>query len=660
MIFSLCLTVVTMTQTETQSYQDDLAALLGVLSGATKDDPINACQTFMHAHPQRSEGYFILGVLTYLSGYVGSAIEMVEKAHDIDPDVREYALALASLYSISGRLNDALYFAKVGAVMESDPQMAGILPPGLQNFVQAAGGKELHRHYIDASMAFNRREFALAIAECELELKMDPSYVPALELYGRTLIEVGEHGRAISCFQAVQQHDPDCSADVQLSLADSFCHLGLFEDAKPYIEAALHKDPASVDIGVRAYGMLASMPDSRQACGKVLATLQQNALRLEQPYFDYAPPQDRKIRIGFLSDKFYNCFEGIALNALVQRMDRNVFEPYAYIQNINKDHMTQTVINTADSSREVFDINDKTLSLIMQRDEIDILVDMCGFGPGQRLSFLAHQPCGVRVSWLAPPHDGAQPGVKYVVTDDSTHDVQSRLLQQDQNQECIRLKSPLFTLPPVKGYGPPAPLPASQKGHVTFGAQMDFRALSSGLAGLWGRLLDSVEGSVLRMNVGDGISNEGVNRLSEIFEPLGLLDRIQLYTPDEDERMGGFFDQVDVYLASSFDTPKGVLEALWMGAPCITKVDDSQSMRNTASTVLTGAGAPSWVCRNDDELCAVAKDIVSDLSALAIRRTGLREQVEQSALMNLDGFALEFQGQLANVLLRHISAEGDL
>jgi len=641
-----------MSETPSQSHQDALAELLKVLSGDTAENPLNATQSFLHNHPERSEGYFILGVLTYLSGYIGDATNMIEKAHEIDPDVREYALALSSLYVKSDRLNDSLYFAKLGTVLDSYPDMAGILPPDLKNFVEAADQSAIHNHYVAASLAFVRQELSTVIAECELELKMDPSFVPALELYARALIEQGDYGSAIPVLQRALQLNPEDAAETGLSLAEAILHLGLFEQSQAYIEKAVQSAPDAIDINAKAFYLLAGMPKARQAQARARAVLEQAGLREEEPYFPYTPSDDGKIRIGFISDKCYDCFEGVALAGLLRRFDKSLLEAHVYIQNTNKDGVTQTLKTWAESAREVYDVNDKTLALILQRDRVDILVDMCGFGANQRLSLIAHKPCGLRVSWLAPLHGGGQPGIDVIVTDASTDVSQSRFFEGSQTS--MELRKPVFAGKPVQGYLDPVAPPCEKKGYVTFGAYLDFRALSSSDGVLWARLLESIPDARLRLHIGTHISEISLARLNEIFEPQGLLDRIELYTPDEDERLGGYFDQVDVFLAAQSEKANTIVEALWMGVPCLVRSDANAPYVTYSGAVVRAAGIPSWVCEDDDQFLSVAQFLASDRAELSGLRGVLRGQVVKSQLMDMDGFSLEFQGRLAELFFRQI------
>jgi len=636
-----------MSDSSENTHVSDLSGLLAVLGGQTDQDPILATQEFIQKHPDRSEGYFVLGVLTYLSGYVGDAMGMIERAHDLDPDVREYAQALSSLYSMSGRLNDALYFAKLGVVLDTHPEMSGVLPADLQNFVESAGTRELHSHYVKAALAFNCRNFESVIAECDTELKLDPSYMPAQQLKASAFLELEDYVSVVPLLQQLIEVNPSENSRYRIDLSLAMSHLGLFEHAREMLETAIQDSPDSLDINTKALSLVSLLPEAEPLIASAWANMRQNGADESEPYFQYTPFTKPNLHIGFLTDKCYECFEGRALSSLLKRFSPETFKTYVYIQNINEDYVTQAIKNHAGYARDVFDINDKTLALIMQRDSIDILVDMCGFGANHRLPLMAHKPGGVRINWLAPTYGFAQPTVNYVVAEKSTHNAYAACL--GNGQEILMLDGPLFAREEIKGFPPPVAPPVLDNGYITFGVQMDFRALCSGDGQVWARLLEAVPNAKMKINVGDAISEFALMRLKEIFDPLGLTDRIELHSSDEAKSLGDFSEGVDLFLVSQFDHISTIIETLWMGIPCLTYQRDTHGAIPMDAAILRAAGIPSWVCKSVDDFVAMGVSLASNTQELSGLRTALRPQVAQSALMNADNFAQKFQEMLVGL-----------
>jgi predicted O-linked N-acetylglucosamine transferase (SPINDLY family) len=57
------------------------------------------------------------------------------------------------------------------------------------------------------------------------------------------------------------------------------------------------------------------------------------------------------------------------------------------------------------------------------------------------------------------------------------------------------------------------------------------------------------------------------------------------------------------------------------------------------STILQGLGHPEWIANSEAEYIQIAADLAADLPRLATLRTGLRTEMQHSALMDEAGFA---------------------
>ncbi|MBF0249261.1 MAG: tetratricopeptide repeat protein [Alphaproteobacteria bacterium] len=639
-----------MERDETSQFESALSELLDLFATNPSGTLLNETHAFLQRYPGNSEGYFLLGLVSYHAGRLGDAEEMFRKAHDIDPEIVEYSTALSCLHSQAGRLNDALYFAKLGAVGASREDLRDQLPLALRNFIDAVQKAGFHHHYVNASIVFHHRQYARALGECELELKIHPDYLPAKVLMGRILLKLGDYGRALTYLLSARDQDGGTGEDVSLLLAEAAWRLGYFEQADQFLTLALERDKPSLDGHARAVLMRAAMEGDAARTNEGVRAFEDRFLGGFEPYFPVSPSRDRKIRVGFLSDKCYSNLDGRALLALVSRMDQKIFESYVYMQNANKDSTTQKLINAAQWCQPVYDVDDKTLSKIMNRDGIDVLFDMCGFDEGGRLALVAHRPASLNFSWPAPPLGGLQPAIDWVVTDGATHAEQARVVPAGRG--LFRLKAPLFAIQPIGGFGDPAPAPSLEKGHLTLGMRLDLRDLTPAYLETLRELMDKLPGARLRLHIGQYVSDVLLARLNEVFEPLGVLERIDLHSPDEKERMGGFLDQVDLYLASRMEAPDTVLEALWMGAPCLLFDDGRSSIVSKSRVVLESAGLGRWICRSGGDLVNQALEEVKEPARLEAHRKNLRALVMASPLMNVDAFVMDFQVQLANMFFR--------
>ncbi|MCW8917029.1 MAG: hypothetical protein OQK24_14395 [Magnetovibrio sp.] len=639
-----------MSQVEETKFNDDLTELIETIFGKDKAAASNAaaaCQSFIQSYPAYSQGYYVLGIFSYLNRRVGDATEMISQAFEIDPEIQEYGLALSGLNALAGKLNDALYFAKVGSVGESDPLLKTILPPELSNFVIASDRAAVNKHYIQALRFFDGHQYQDALTECELELKMDASHEPTLYLYARIFIAIADYGRAISVLQKIISDNPDCKTTVLVELSYALAQLGLSDQAQQYMQEVLKRSNISVEDGCYVLRVCELLPGGKDLAKQVWAILNESHLQDIKPYYEYPPSIDGKIRVGILSDKFCDGFEGQALLAQLKRMDRSVFDVYGYIQNINRDNITTAIQNETVFSRKVYDINDKTLALTMKRDGIDFVIDMCGIGPSQRIEFIASQPGVKRISWLAPGYGLGQPGIDYVLSDNASHQMLSS--NSDETQKCLLLENTLFSMPVIEGYKDVTPLPALKNNYITFGTRLDLAALSNGDGELWARVLQAYPNAKLRINLGEVASDMSIVLINQIFEPLGVQDQIDLHIADSDDQYGAFYDQVDIALLSRNISVGNLFEAMWMGVPVVMHTAHALSTQLCRSAI-HGIGHKNWASDDEDSFIQQVKKLANDISYLSELRAGLRDHLRDSALMDMNAFTMELMMMLGALM----------
>ena len=77
------------------------------------DEAILACERVLKVHHACPEALYLLGMISYELDQVLQGIKLIEKAHELRPEVQEFAEALAAAYARIGRINDGLFFAKL-------------------------------------------------------------------------------------------------------------------------------------------------------------------------------------------------------------------------------------------------------------------------------------------------------------------------------------------------------------------------------------------------------------------------------------------------------------------------------------------------------------------------------------------------------------------
>jgi|GEM_PF-1933334 len=621
----------------------DISRLDNLVREASFELGLTYCLEFINKHPGRGEGFFYAGVLNYQMGLFGQSMEMLSKAHALDPDVREYALALSGLYAKSDELNDALYFAKVGAANEPNVILDAALTEDLRDFIASTLNADPKKHYVQAMISYNMHDFPKAVAECEQELKLNSRFVPAYALIGKSLIKCGSYERALMAFQAVldlnHEHPKDRQNEDEIAVfqAECYLHLGCPDEALNAISGLLKKDNITVEILSAVTGLLVFVGDDEWAeVRDFCRTWTKRLLAGKDRYFPLDPRKSDRIRIGILTDKAFECHEGRALEVFAKQYDRRIFDCFLYVQNVVDDPLKHGFSGLMTGGRDVFDIDDKTLALIIKRDEIDVLIDMCGFGENQRLNLIAHQPARAQVSWLVSPVIEGQPGI-------------DRLWHQDTTMEAF--EGVPIAIGSLQGYGNVTDLPAHENEGVTFGARLDLSYITPEIAAMWGLLISNVEGSHLKLGLVDDVSQIVMDRLNTLFEPTGILDRMSLDAPAGDRPVkGAFFEGIDILLGQpTTNAAADFIDGLWSGVPCLS-IPPDRNVSYSGRDIVAASADAVWNAGDALEFVKQGGVLASDLDGLAQLRSNLRSRVAASSLFDGVAFADQLQGRLIEVV----------
>jgi predicted O-linked N-acetylglucosamine transferase (SPINDLY family) len=136
--------------------------------------------------------------------------------------------------------------------------------------------------------------------------------------------------------------------------------------------------------------------------------------------------------------------------------------------------------------RDVSRDGDDELAQKIQADGIEILIDLDGHTPGNRLRAIALKPAPIIVTWLDYFNTTGLDAVDFLIGDTLSTPIEGAQLFTEQ---ITRIEpSRLCYAPP--DYAPhPAPPPILQNGYVTFGSFNRLSKLAEPVVDQWARLL---------------------------------------------------------------------------------------------------------------------------------------------------------------------------
>lgn len=620
---------------------DELKRATAALKESDLSTAVEIAEAFIADLPEDSYGYILLGVVAELSNERSQAIDMFARAHDLDPECRELTEVLSNLNFLSGNITDGIYFAKITQTLLSDKTFTDVIPYEYREYEKAFENMDVSRHYIEAIRAYDARQYNDCVDECVRELRQNNHHKLASELLGYALLKTNRAGRAVSAFQTAIHLNPK-RARSTIGLAEAILKLGRTADAESCFYRALDMDPDDPVILAQCQRGLSQISAVKSVDLKQLS----DAWRVSS--LDDLPSQDGKfdfersgkIRVGVVSDMFYNSHILPYIMSLFQHCDRTQIEIRLYSLCQVKDSETARLRNVTDTWREIEDIDQYTLAETLGREELDIIVDLCFEADAQAIELFMVGAAKKQVSWFTAFEATSFIGMTHILSDSNTESV-DQVYKLDK-QVIVQPENGILTREPFVMFDEMFPSPVAENKSVIFGMRADPAQITPVDALMIVDLLRSVPRSRLMLGLVKCLDKETQERLLDVFSLAGGIGHIlfqELPGSQEKEKIWhdictGFFQDVDVFLSPSknieFDD---AALSLWMGTPIVAMQGTSRIERLTAS-VLTQAERSDWVAKSPQEFLEIGMLLAGDVARLADMRETLRDDVLKTNLFN--------------------------
>lgn len=361
------------------------------------------------------------------------------------------------------------------------------------------------------------------------------------------------------------------------------------------------------------------------------------------------PDRKRTLRIGYLSPAF--CHHPLAafVEPVLRQHDRSRFRIYGYAAVTPPDAVTARLRGRTDGWCDISGMDDATAANRIQSDRIDILVDLAGHSPGNRLGVVLRRPAPVQLAWLGDAHPEALAGCDAVITDAIADPPAHPPAGESTGPERIRLPGSLFCYqPPEDAPETVATLPSAADGRVTFGALCPLAALTPAMAALWGQILAQVPGASLLLKT-PALEDAAVREpLLRRLRAAGLDPERIRFAPDQTTAQV-LSQTIDILLDPvPGNDPAAACEALWMGVPVLALKGERTAARLTAS-LLEAAGLPDLVTTSPAAYVERAIALAADLERRLWLRQRLRTRLRLTPLCDARAFTRSLEDAYRSV-----------
>jgi protein O-GlcNAc transferase len=618
------------------------------------DEAAASFERALAIQPSLVETHVSLGLARIDQGRPDEAVAVFERALALRPDHGPARMNLGNVQHRLGRLEAAAQSYR--AVLARRPDFAdahanlGAALKDLGDLDSAAASLEralvlrpdhAAAHYGLGGVLTARRRTAEAIQSLQRAIALRPEVPEASTALANLLQAQGRLEPAEAAYRRVVALRPD-AAEACMNLAMALQSQGRAAEAMALFERAALLAP---DKAEARDAWLCGLSYQSEVSPEALAAEHRRwAERFgPRPQVAHANDRDpdRPLRIGYVSGDFRRHPVGWFLAPVLEAHDPARFELFCYSSDERRDAMTGRLRAAARSWREIAGMDDEAAAALVEADRIDILVDLSGHTPGNRLGVFARRPAPVQAAWLGYAATTGLSAIDYLVMDPGTAPPGAEAWC---SEALVRLPRTRFCYGPPADAPEPGPPPSIARGQVTFGSFNNLVKIGPETVALWARVLAAVPGARLVLKW-SSLADPGVRRrIQALFAEAGAPeDALELRGFSPHARMLAEYGDIDIALDPlPFCGGLTSCEALWMGVPVVTWPGDRFASRQSFAFLRT-LGLDDLAAASAEDYVAIAAALAGDLGRRGALRTQLRGRLAASPLGDAGRFTLDLE-----------------
>jgi len=350
----------------------------------------------------------------------------------------------------------------------------------------------------------------------------------------------------------------------------------------------------------------------------------------------------RRLRIGYVSPDFRRHAVAYFSEPVIMAHNREQFEIFCYSNSLRHDEVTKRIQEKADQWRNIVGMSDKNVTELIQKDKIDILMDLAGHTADNRILVFARKPAPIQVSWIGYLATTGLSTIDYKIADNYTDPLGQT--EQFYTEHLIRLPESFLCYLPDRASPEVGPLPALSTGHITFGSFNNFAKVTSEVFALWAKIMKELPGSRLILKGRSFHDKTTCQYATNMLTQGGIAaERITLQSSDPSPKHLEAYNLVDIGLDTfPFNGLTTTCEAMWMGVPVVTLAGTAYHARSGIS-LLSNVGLPELVAKTSDKYISIAVNLAKDLNRLRSLRERLRGMMTCSPLCDAKRFTANLE-----------------
>lgn len=643
--------------------------------------------------PDEPISWKILGIIYLTSGRFNKALYANQRALKLVPNAPDTCNNLAITFYNLGRYQEAIKTSKEALKID-------------KNFVQAYGNladslKAINKYqdaiiYLKQAIKLdpNKVETHVSLADLfqkigkiddalnayENAIKLNSTYYPAYLNKANILNDLGRFFDAIDVYNQVIKIKPDLAisyynlanvqkklnnvedavtnykkalefnsnfADGHYNLANTFSNIGQLNKADQSYDKALKINPKNPKIWSNK---LLNLNYNENFSYEYI--FNQHKLFDEQFSYLYKNSiknriKNNRLRIGYVSADFRKHSVAYFIKALLKNHNRRLIETFCYYNNYIIDDTTELLKTFCENWRSIFEMDNKDVFRKIKDDRIDILVDLSGHTPGNKLLVFASKAAPIQITYLGYPNTTGLSTMDYRLTDKYADPGDSSDLLF--SEKLIKLNKSFLCYSGNDDISSNKTIPQNKNNFITFGSFNNFKKISTTVIKTWSNILLAIPNSHLILKSSENIFDKNL-LLKKFFDEGVKKENIRIIDKliDTQDHMK-LYDEIDVALDTfPYNGTTTTFEALWMGVPVITLSGKIHMCRVSAS-ILQNLNLHNFISCNTSDYEKIAIKMSKKKSYLSNLKRDLRDLLKKSNLCDGKSFTKEIEEKFINI-----------
>jgi predicted O-linked N-acetylglucosamine transferase (SPINDLY family) len=347
----------------------------------------------------------------------------------------------------------------------------------------------------------------------------------------------------------------------------------------------------------------------------------------------------RPLRVGYVSGDLLAHPVAWFLMPVLRNHDRGEVQSYCYSSG-HVDAVTERVRAVTDHWRPIAKRSDDDVLRLIDADEIDILVDLSGHTPRNRLAVFARRAAPVQACWLGYLNTTGLATMDYRITDAFTDP--PGMTESLHTEQLARLPHSQWAYVPHTEGATPREAPRAPGEPIVFGSFNQMSKLSDGCLDLWAEVLSQVPDARLRVHaVPDAVASGDV--LARLEARGVARSRVEMRGRMLTGEYLAALADVDIALdAFPYNGGTTTLDTYWMSVPMVA-LAGARGISRGSFSVASSAQLEELVVHDRAGFVARNVALARDAGERTRLRRTIRGRLQESPVMDAVRFTRDLE-----------------